>query len=70
MRGEAAYAVELDADGNAGKVIATVEEYAGEPTLNEETGRYEQTAAGYVTVEFPFVQTENGARFTHFESIR
>ena len=69
-RGEATYAVELDADGNAGKVIATVEEYAGEPTLNEETGRYEQTAAGYVTVEFPFVQTENGARFTHFESIR
>ncbi len=69
-RGDATYAVELTADGSGGKVIATVEEYTeDDPILNEITGRYEYTVGGYATVEFPFVQTENGAVFTQFESI-
>lgn len=69
-RGDATYAVELTADGSGGKVIATVEEYTeDDPILNEITGRYEYTVGGYATVEFPFVQTEHGAQFTHFESI-
>lgn len=69
-RGDATYAVELTADGSGGRVIATVEEYTeDEPILNEITGRYEYTVGGYATVEFPFVQTENGAVFTQFESI-
>ena len=69
-RGDATYAVELTADGSGGRVIATVEEYTeDDPILNEITGRYEYTVGGYATVEFPFVQTEHGAQFTHFESI-
>ena len=69
-RGDAAYAVELTADGSGGRVIATVEELKdGGPIYNEETGQYDEIVAGYSTIEFPFVLTENGAQFTHFESI-
>lgn len=69
-RGNATYAVELSADGSGGKVIATVEELKdGGPIYNEETGQYDEIVAGYSTIELPFVLTERGARFTHFESI-
>lgn len=74
-RGRATYEVKFDDEGKdmaalSGKVIATVEEYTeDDPILNEITGRYEYTVGGYATVEFPFVQTEHGAQFTHFESI-
>ena len=69
-RGDATYAVELAADGKSGKVIATVEELKdGGAVYNEETGQYDEVVAGYSTIEFPFVLTETGARFTHFESI-
>ena len=69
-RGDANYAVELNADGSGGRVIATVEELKdGGPVYNEETGQYDEIVAGYSTIEFPFVLTESGARFTHFESI-
>ena len=74
-RGRATYEVKFDDEGKdtaalSGRVIVTVEEYTeDDPILNELTGRYEQTVGGYVTVEFPFVQTENGAVFTQFESI-
>lgn len=69
-RGDATYAVELTADGSGGKVIATVEELEdGGPIYNEQTGEYDEIIAGYSTIEFPFVLTETGARFTHFESI-
>lgn len=68
-RGDATYAVEINADGS-GKVIATVEDYdENGPILNEQTGEYEWDISGYSTIEFPFVLTENGAQFTHFESI-
>lgn len=69
-RGDATYAVELTADGSGGRVIATVEELKdGGPIYHEETGQYDEIVAGYSTIEFPFVLTETGARFTHFESI-
>ena len=69
-RGDATYDVELSADGKGGKVIATVEELKdGGAVYNEQTGQYDQIVAGYSTIEFPFVLTETGARFTHFESI-
>ena len=64
-RGDATYAVELS--GSGGKVIATVEEL--EWRYNGETEQYDETVTGHSTVEFPFVLTESGARFTHFESI-
>lgn len=69
-RGDATYAVELTADGKGGKVIATVEELKdGGATYSEEIGQYDEVIAGYSTIEFPFVLTEAGAQFTHFESI-
>lgn len=69
-RGDATYAVEFAADGNGGKVIATVEELEqGGPVFNEETGEYDEIVAGYSTIEFPFVLTPDGAQFTQFESI-
>ena len=69
-RGDATYAVELFEDGKGGKVIATVEELQdGGPIYNEQTGEYDEIVAGYSTIEFPFVLTETGAQFTHFESI-
>lgn len=57
------YAVELDGDHTAGRVIATIhrqdfDEAKEEWYLTDETE----------TVEFPFEMTENGARFTSFES--
>lgn len=66
-RGDATYAVELSADGSGGKVIVTAEEL--EWNYNEETEQYDEIVTGYSTIDFPFVLTESGARFTHFESI-
>lgn len=66
-RGDATYAVELTADGSGGKVIVTAEEL--EWNYNEETEQYDEIVTGYSTIDFPFVLTESGARFTHFESI-
>lgn len=57
------YAVELDGDHTAGRVIATIHRQDFDEAKEEWylTGETE-------TVEFPFEMTENGARFTFFES--
>jgi len=69
-RGEAAYEVELEEGG--GKVIATVEvlDPDAAPAPGQEAGAHGFPVVGYVTIEYPFTRTENGARFSYFESIR
>ncbi len=57
------YRVELEADGSGGKVIVTIhrQDYDDE--------KEEWVPTGTDTVEFPFEQTDGGARFTAFESV-
>ncbi len=66
--GKAEYAVEEN--GNAGKIVATVEDYGENgPVWNEETGKWEAEVEGCRTFEFPYVIKDGRILFPAFDSI-